>query len=83
MNLYPDDGKLREIGARDLLDAVVMSEDVETEKCRETAFLRMKNKLISMPPPVSASSSSTTQVTSSFERKILAQEMKENAEENQ
>ncbi|EFO94058.1 hypothetical protein CRE_27861 [Caenorhabditis remanei] len=63
--LYPDDGKSREIGARDILDGVLLSEEVNAEKHQEEPFLRMKQKLMTLLPS-----------TSPFERTILASELK-------
>ncbi|CAL2047607.1 unnamed protein product [Caenorhabditis brenneri] len=67
VNLYPDDGKLRVIGARDILDGVVLSEEVEDEKFKEEAFLKLKQKLMDLPGATGASQ---------FERKILSSELK-------
>ncbi|KAF1755013.1 hypothetical protein GCK72_021580 [Caenorhabditis remanei] len=36
--LYPDDEKSREIGARDILDGVLLSEEVNAEKYQEESF---------------------------------------------
>uniref|UniRef100_A0A1I7TI56 DUF148 domain-containing protein n=1 Tax=Caenorhabditis tropicalis TaxID=1561998 RepID=A0A1I7TI56_9PELO len=58
------DKKQREIGARDLLDGVVLSEETDAEKFQEEAFLKMKHKLMSMAPP-----------SSTLERRILDQEL--------
>lgn len=44
-NLYPNDGNTRKIGARDLLDGLVMSAEPESVQYKERAFLKMKQKV--------------------------------------
>ncbi|CAC51063.1 RsbRD_N domain-containing protein [Caenorhabditis elegans] len=66
VNLYPKDGKFRKIGARDLLDGVVMSEEPEDGKYKEKSFLKMKTKLMELEP----------RGNSDFERKYLDFESK-------